>query len=71
MGSESAASEDYRAERSTSTAGNAPSTHLPGIPAEVDEAAEQVFGVSASDIITVLFALANWPELTYTTPSRA
>lgn len=39
MGSGIAASEDYRAEHSTSNAGNAPSTHLPGIPAEVDEAA--------------------------------
>jgi hypothetical protein len=35
--------------------------HLPGIPAEVDEAAQQVFGASASDIITVLFALGRWP----------
>lgn len=40
---------------------NAPRTHLPDIPADVDEAAEQAFGVSASDIITVLFALAKWP----------
>lgn len=61
MGGGIAASEDHRAERSISDARNAPSTHLPGIPAEVDEAAEQVFGVSASDMITVLFALANWP----------
>ena len=52
---------DYRAEHSTPNAANAARTHLPGIPAEVDEAAEQVFGVSASDIISVLFALGNWP----------
>jgi hypothetical protein len=61
MGSGASAREDSRAGRGTPNAANAPRTHLPGIPAEVDEAAEQVFGVSASDIITVLFALGNWP----------
>ncbi len=61
MGTGATAREDARAERSTPDAAMTPRTHLPGIPAEVDEAAEQVFGVSASDIITVLFALGNWP----------
>lgn len=36
-------------------------THLPGLPAEVDQAAEQVLGVSATDLVSVLFALGNWP----------
>jgi hypothetical protein len=35
--------------------------NLPGISAPVDVAMHQVFGASASDIITVLFALAHWP----------
>ena len=61
MGVESMAEEDHHSEHSTPNVSNATRTHLPGIPAEVDEAAEQAFGVSASDIITVLFALANWP----------
>ena len=35
--------------------------NLPGISAAVDQAMRQVFGASASDIITVLFALGQWP----------
>jgi hypothetical protein len=61
MGTGATAREDARAERSAPEAANAPRLHLPGIPTEVDEAAEQEFGVSASDIITVLFALGSWP----------
>ncbi|HUZ56286.1 MAG TPA: hypothetical protein VMU94_27650 [Streptosporangiaceae bacterium] len=61
MGGGASAGEDYRAEYSTPDAANTTRTHLPGIPADVDEAAVQAFGVSASDIISVLFALAKWP----------
>jgi hypothetical protein len=61
MGAGSVAQEDRRGEHRTPNVSNATRTHLPGIPADVDEAAEQAFGVSASGIITVLFALANWP----------
>ena len=35
--------------------------NLPGISAAVDEAMKEVYGVSASDIITVLLALGRWP----------
>ena len=35
--------------------------HLFGLPAELDQAAEQALGVSASDLVSVLFALSNWP----------
>lgn len=35
--------------------------NLPGIPAGLDLAMRESFGASASDIITVLFALARWP----------
>lgn len=61
MSSGISAMEDSSAQDSNPNASKAPGTHLPGIPAEVDDAAEQVFGVSISDTITVLFALANWP----------
>jgi hypothetical protein len=35
--------------------------NLPGISTDVDRAMKEVFGASASDIITVLFALGRWP----------
>ena len=54
------AKESTNAEISTQDTAKEPAKHLPGISAEVDEAAAQAFGASASDIITVLFALGNW-----------
>jgi hypothetical protein len=35
-------------------------TRAPGVTADVDKAAEQEFGVSASDLISVLLALGRW-----------
>lgn len=61
MSSEAADGEEHRVEHPTSDAGSALRAHLPGIPTEVDQAAEQVFGVSASDTISILLALGRWP----------
>lgn len=61
MDSEATAGEERRSGSRTQDAAGAVRTNLPGITAEVDEAAEQEFGVSASDLISVLFALGNWP----------
>jgi hypothetical protein len=61
MGGEASDGEDDRAEHSIPHAASATMTHLPGIPHAVDEAASRALGASASDIIAVLFALANWP----------
>jgi hypothetical protein len=61
MDNGAAVGEDHPTGRGSANTSDPPRTHLSGITAEVDQAAEQVFGVSASDIITVLFALANWP----------
>lgn len=35
--------------------------HLPGVSAELDQAAEQALGISATDLVSVLVALAKWP----------
>jgi hypothetical protein len=61
MDSEATAGEGRRTGYSIPDATDTGRTHLPGVTADIDEAAEREFGVSASDLMSVLFALGNWP----------
>jgi hypothetical protein len=61
MDNEAMAGDSRKPAISTPETAGAGKFHALGITAEVDIAAEQELGVSASDLISVLFALGHWP----------